>query len=462
LDPDPHSSPVISVLLLLQPELAVDPVSLGVQLLTLFLLLLASAFFSGSEVALFSLDHSHKEDLADAGDTASQRVLRLLQHPRPLLITILVLNTVVNVAAAILSAVMIHGIAVAQGWSPTLTIILEVLILTFIILVLAEITPKLIATRHAVEYSRRASLVLSPLYSLLTPITFPLSRSLNAVHRRFKTNGHQRLSAEDLKAMADIGEMHGTLEEEEAELIHSIVEFGETTVREIMVSRLDIVALPVTATLEEALGVIRESGHSRLPLFVDHLDNILGIVYAKDLLPYLTELDRDQRLDWTRISRSPMFIPLGKKLDDLLHDFQQKKTHIAIVVDEYGGTAGLVTMEDVLEEIVGDIRDEHDEAEEAMFERIDERTYRFDARINLDEMSEILDLKIDTEEFDFETLGGLVFHLAGDIPRPGDELVFEAIRLKVESTTNHRIGFVIVEKMETGTPESAGITERNE
>jgi putative hemolysin len=444
LDPDPYLSSTATLLLQLGTEPTIDPSTLAVQILILLFLLTLSALFSGSEVALFSLDASAREELDSQRDPGALRVLKLLENPRPLLITILILNTVVNVGAAILAASMIHNIAMTLGWSPSLTIVLEVLILTFVLLVLSEITPKLIASRNAEAYSRHSSVVLRPLYSLLLPISLPIARSLNIVRSRFKADTHQRLSAEDLKVMADIGELHGTLEEEEAELIHSIVEFGETTVREIMVSRLDIVSLPVTATLAEALDVIRESGHSRLPLFVDHLDNILGIVYAKDLLPFLTKADFHSRLDWTSVARPPMFIPMGKKLDDLLHDFQQKKTHIAIVVDEYGGTAGIVTMEDVLEEIVGDIRDEHDEREDAMFERLEDGRYRFDARINLDEVFEELGLETDTEDFDFETLGGLVFHLTGDIPAAGDQLIFENLHLTIESTANHRIGTVLV------------------
>jgi putative hemolysin len=309
--------------------------------------------------------------------------------------------------------------------------------------VMSEITPKLIATRHAETYSRRVSWLLMVLHRILYPISNLLARSTQFLHGRLRP-GLRRISSADLKIMADVGEAHGSLEEEERSLIYSIVEFGETTVREIMVSRLDVVALPVSATLEEALAVIRNSGHSRLPLYVEHLDNILGIVYAKDLLPYLNQNNGHPRIDWTRLARPANFVPLGKKLDDLLKDFQTKKTHIAIVVDEYGGTAGLVTLEDVIEEIVGDIRDEHDEREAALYEKIDERTYRFDARINLDDLNELLDLEIDTENYDFETLGGLIFHLTGKIPSTGDEVAYESLHMRVERVENHRIGQVLV------------------
>jgi len=285
---------------------------------------------------------------------------------------------------------------------------------------------------------------LTVLSGILYPISKILAKSTHLMHGRMRP-GSRRLSSEDLKALADVGEAHGTLEEEERELIYSIVEFGETSVREIMVSRLDIVALPVSFTLSETLEIIRDSGHSRMPLYVDHLDNILGVIYAKDLLPHLNRKEGSARLDWTRIARPAIFVPMGKKLGDLLKDFQTKKTHIAIVVDEYGGTAGLVTLEDVLEEIVGEIRDEHDETEEELYEQIDANTYRFDARINLDDINELVGIDLDTEEYDFETLGGLIFHLTGKIPQEGDEIEFESLKIRVEAVDNHRIGQVLVE-----------------
>ena len=443
MDPDPV--PLFLPQLLLQHAAA--PLSSGSivgGILTLIVLLLLSALFSGSEVALFSLSDSSREALAERSDQASRRVVKLLQRPRELLIAILILNTLVNVATAVLAAVMTASVAAAQNWNPTITLILEVLVLTFVLLVMSEISPKLIATRHATAFARFASGLLMVLDRILYPISSILAKSTHLMHGRVKAGG-RRLSSEDLKALADVGEAHGTLELEERELIYSIVEFGETSVREIMVSRLDMVALPVSATLAETLEIIRESGHSRMPLYVDHLDNILGVIYAKDLLPHLNVKGGSERLDWTRIARPAIFVPMGKRLGDLLKDFQTKKTHIAIVVDEYGGTAGLVTLEDVLEEIVGEIRDEHDETEEELYERVDEKTYRFDARINLDDINELVGIELDTEEYDFETLGGLIFHLTGSIPQEGDEIEFESLKIRVEAVDNHRIGQVLVE-----------------
>ena len=442
LDPDPAAYAVF----LLQHAAAapLDPAVLALEVAFLLLLLLFSALFSGSEVALFSLDATAKELLAESDDRASRRVLALMEQPRQILVTILLLNTLVNVMAAILAAVATAQVAAGFGWSPTIVVLIEVVALTFVLLVVSEITPKLIATRHAVAFSRRTSALLLPLHRVLRPISRGLSWATEGIRSRLST-APRPLSSEDLKAMAEIGEQHGTIEEEERELIHSIVEFGETTVREIMVSRLDVMALSVKATLPEALDLIRQSGHSRLPLYLEHLDRILGVVYAKDLLPYLGDEDAPPEVDWTRLARAPLFVPHSKKLDDLLNEFRLKKTHMAIVVDEYGGTAGLVTMEDLLEEIVGDIRDEHDENEAVLYERLDENAYRFEARIDLDELNDVLDLDLDTEAFDFETLGGLIFHVTGAIPDEGTEAEFGPLQMTVESVDNNRIGQVRVE-----------------
>jgi len=415
----------------------------------LVVLLLLSAVFSGSEVALFSIKGSLRQQLATAEDAASARVLHLLETPRQLLITILLLNTVVNVSAAMLAAVMTAQAALAYNLNPTLILAAEVIVLAFVLLVISEITPKLIATKHAITYSRRMSAVMALCVRAFSPLTRLIAGFIQRLQKRFERADSPRLSSDDLRTIAEIGEAHGSIEEDERNLINSIVEFGETTVREVMISRLDIVALPVTATLEDVLEIIRTSGHSRLPLYVDHLDNILGIVYAKDLLPYVdtaganTTSLPDPSIDWTEIARDPMFIPLGRTLDDVLTDFQTKKTHMAVVVDEYGGTAGLVTLENVLEEIVGDIRDEHDDAdEEPLLMRIDQTTYHADARINLDRLGEHLGIELDEEDFDFETLGGLVYHLAGDIPQTDDEYHHRHLLLRVESIDNRRIGDV--------------------
>ncbi|NNE71210.1 MAG: HlyC/CorC family transporter [Rhodothermales bacterium] len=424
----------------------------GVVLLTL---LLMSAVFSGSEVALFSLDSADKDALAASDDARSRRVLQLLERPGAILISILILNTVVNVGAAVLAAVITHDLAEAYSWNPALTVALEIIALTFVLLIVSEISPKLLATNNARVFSRFVSGPLLLFHRILWPVSTWVSSRMQSFHERFDSV-QTRLSADDLKTMAEIGEAHGTIQEDERELIHSIVEFGETTVREIMVSRLDVVALSSEATLSEAISTIRSSGHSRIPLYAGHLDNILGIVYAKDILRFLSEDPRPESMDWAQLVRIPIFVPLSKNLDDLLTDFQTRKTHIAVVVDEYGGTAGLVTLEDVLEEIVGEIQDEHDEQEEAQVEELDDGSYRVDARIDLDDLNDYLETTLDTDSFDFETLAGLVMSVGGSIPEEGDEIAFQNLNLRVETVENNRIGQVVLRVEEEPDAEAGG------
>ncbi|MDE2996742.1 MAG: hemolysin family protein [Bacteroidota bacterium] len=434
---EPPPAQVLALLSVLQ-EVHLNTGDVVAGVIVLLVLLVLSSLFSGSEVALFTLDAADIEELREAEDAASKRVARLLDSPRTVLVTILIMNTVVNVGAAITAAIMTHEIATANNWSPIVTVVIEVIVLTFVILVVSEITPKLIASRQPITFSRRLSGVLVFLHRALLPISALLARSMAAFHGKFE-GLNERISAEDLKTIAEIGEASGTLEQEEKNLIHSIVEFGETSVREIMISRLDIVALNVNATMAEAVAIIRENVHSRLPLYLEHLDNILGIVYAKDLLRFQTENPDETEIDWTRLARPAIFVPLGKMLDDLLTDFQAKRTHIALVVDEYGGTAGLVTLEDVLEEIVGEIRDEHDEDEEELIERISDTEFVVDARIDLDDLFEALGQEVDTEEFDSETMGAFNFPLASKITEVGDVFEHESISLEVTQVENNRI-----------------------
>ena len=446
--PGPHT--FFSVALLI-PLALIGPVGLVVSIGVLVMLLGLSALFSGSEVALFSISPAQRKGLADDESRAARRIRWMLERPRSLLITILLLNTMVNVGAAILSAMLAVEAAHSFGWSETVTLLLEVVALTFVLLVGSEVAPKLAASRHPVAFAKRSSILLYPLARLLAPLTTLMAHGTAWLQKHLRSPARP-LSSEDVKTMADVGEAHGSLEEEERALIHSILEFGETTVREVMVSRVDMIALPDTATLADALQLIRDSGHSRLPLFHEHLDNILGLIYAKDLLPYLGSNggrngggnNPEHPVEWQTLVRRPRFVPLSKKLDDMLEDFQEHRMHMAIVVDEYGGTAGLVTLEDLLEEVVGEIWDELDAPEETLIRAAGPNKWRVEARIDLDDLVEALGIDIDTEEFDFETLGGLVFHLAGEIPSPGDELTHRRLQLCVESVEGNRIREVLV------------------
>ncbi|MDE2731046.1 MAG: hemolysin family protein [Bacteroidota bacterium] len=425
------------------PEFTVVPW----QIVVLVLLLLASALVSGAEVAFFSLSATRREELGTRSDQASLRILRLLGRPEHLLIAILVLNTVINVSAAILAALITESVATSLGLSRELVFALEIVALTFVLLIVSEITPKLIASRYPVGYSRRVAGVLSLLYRMLYPLVALLAWLLHSgqdlLQRWWNGKGPEKLSPDDLKVMADIGKAHGSIEDEEHRWIQSLVDFGDTKVRAIMINRMDIVALPSTASLEEAFQLIRNSGHSRLPVHDGHLDEIRGVLYAKDLLPYLN--DPDAAVDWVSIVRPPMFAPMSMKLDDLLQDFQKRKTHLAIVVDEFGGTAGLVTLDDVLEEVVGEIQDEHDEPAGFEIEPVNTHTYRVDAGIPLDELNERLRLGLPTDDYPIETVGGLVLHLAGVMPEAGHVSEHAGLKFRVERVEDNRILTICVQ-----------------
>lgn len=449
MDADPSS--LLLYLQAIDADLTASPSTLTVEFIIFGLMLLASAFVSGSEVALFSLDDGEIEYFRKKGDRPSTRVLYLLEHAESLLVTILILNNVINVAAVTLAAVITLQLSQIFGWSEAGFISGEVIVVTFVLLVVGEMSPKLTAVNHSVRYSRFASGPLKFFHDFLTPFSKSLTGLTHLVQRQLPPR--DSLTTLDVKRIAEVGEAHGGLAEEERMLIHSIVELGDTAVREIMISRMDIVALPDTAGYDEVLDIIRTSGHSRLPLFKDDLDNIQGVLYAKDLIPFLGRTNGEDKIDWASIIRKPLIVPAGKKLDALLRDFQTKRTHVAIVVDEYGGTAGLVTLEDVLEEIVGDIQDEYDYHEKPLFRRVSADTIVADAKIDLDDLNEVLTTELhadaenllDTSQFDFETLGGLVFHLTETIPDEGDQVSFEHLILTVESVVSHRIGRVKVQ-----------------
>lgn len=428
------------------------------EIIVFLLLLLASAVVSGSEVALFSLSATDRETLAARGDRRSRRVLMLLKKPHQLLIIILLLNTLINVSAAILAAMVTKNVAEALDLGIEVVFAVEVIALTLTLLIVSEITPKLIASQHSIAYSRAVAGALAIISRPLYPIIFVLTRMSHGVQGVYRNWGDSEdmdlLSSDDLRVMAEIGKDHGSLEEDEHGWIQSLLDLGETTVQTIMVNRLDMSAIPVTASLADALDLIRSCGHSRLPLYKDHLDNIQGIVYAKDLLPFLNRPDTS--VNWDQIIRPPIFVPLGRKLDDLLQDFQHRKTHIAIVVDEYGGTAGLVTLDDVLEEVVGEIEDEHDEARDTLINKLGEQDYRVDARIPLTDLNDALDISLPTDTYAFETLGGLIFHLAGDIPEPGFTATHDLLDILVEKVENNRIRLVRV-RIRSDSREANGI-----
>jgi len=422
------------------PSIGIEWTALLWQLLVIVLGLLLSAVFSGSEVAFFSLSGNDDQLQNNEGEkyfATDQRIKAMLEKPRRLLVTILIGNTFANVITSVMAAVLTGKVVAAMGLSETLVFSIEVLVLTFMIIILSEITPKVIAINNTLNTSRRMSRFIYYCFIVLTPLSKLIAESTNILEK-FLPKPSMRITSSDIKTMAEVGELEGSIHMEEREIIENVIEFSNTSVREIMTSRVNIVSISVDNTLDEVIKLIQDKGLSRMPLTGDDLDNIEGIIYAKDVLAYLNSTIEHQTLNWKSIARRALFIPASKKIDDLLRDFQQEKTHIAIVVDEYGGTEGLITLDDILEEIIGDISDEYQDSEQ-LYSRIKSDTYLFDAKIDLDDMEEILDIQLTTDKDEYETLGGLVYHITERIPSVGEQIRFKNLELTVHTINNNRV-----------------------
>lgn len=412
---------------------------IAIQLVLMLLGFVFSAIFSGAEVAFFSI--SNQQDLLDQSEnegSADQLIARMLERPRRLLATILIGNTFANIISSVLAAVLTGYIANLMGFSEVVVFTVEIIVLTFTILILSEITPKIIAINNPLKAARFLSRFIYGMYILLKPLSKLIADSTMILEKKLP-RPNSKMTSEDIMTMAEVSEQEGSIRSDEREIIENVIEFGTTTAREIMISRTDIVAISTDHTLGDVLTTIREKGLSRMPLYEGDLDTILGVIHSKDVLPYIHSDIKRTSINWRTIGRKALFIPVTKKLDDLLRDFQQEKTHIAIVVDEYGGTEGIITLDDILEEIVGDITDEYTDDEEKLFTKFKNGVYLFDAKIDLDDMEDILECEITAQDDDFETLGGLVYHLTERIPSVGERVHYKGMELTIHSVTNNRV-----------------------
>jgi len=402
--------------------------------------LILSGLFSSSEVSFFSLtSHQVQEEISEQKTEATlRRMVTMLERPRRLLATILIGNTFANIVTSVMAAVITGSIVQYLGVPALITYIIEVIIITFTIVILSEITPKVIAIKNPMAMSKKLSGFIYSFFVILGPLAQSIANSTLRLER-YLPKPQYRISSHDIKHIAEVGELQGSLKGDEREIIENVIEFGNMTVREIMTSRVNIIAVSTEDSLGEVLKLIKEKSLSRLPLYENELDNIVGIIYAKDLLPYLDSANlKETTINWRTMARKAFFIPSSKKLDDLLQDFQREKTHMAIVVDEYGGTEGLITLDDVLSEIIGELTDEHTETEQ-LYTRLRSDVYIFDAKIDLDDMADILEKELTTEEDDYETLGGLIYHLTEHIPDPGEKVNFKGLELTVHEVENNRL-----------------------
>jgi putative hemolysin len=436
------------------------------ELLVIVVLTILEGFFVSAEIAIISVRRSRLDQLAEDGNRRARRVRRLKDDPGRFLAVVQLGLTVLGFfasayAAVNLSTKLADGLktafpAIGDGANGLALLIVTVLLALFTI-VFGELVPKSIGLAYA---ERLAMLVAGPvewIARVLGPIVWFLTRLTSGITRLLGVHASSdaEMTAEELKLIVERGGEQGILEAEEEQMINAVIELGDRRLHEVMVPRIAIVALPVSATLDEAIDLIVEGGHSRVPVYEDSIDGVIGIVYAKDLLPVL-KVEANARPTVKALLRTPLFVPESMSIDDLLHEFQRRKVHIAIVLDEYGGTAGLLTIEDLLEEIVGEIQDEYD-VEEPMIVRLSPDEARIDGRVDVDELGETFDISIPLEDEDeYDTVGGLIFHRLGHVPRPGDEVRLEGLKLTVETTDGRRVGKVLAVRQRDPDDDSAG------
>ena len=446
------------------------------EILFLVFLTVLEAFFVMAEIALVSVRRSRIDQLVEEGNPGARRVRRLIDEPGRFLAVAQLGLTFIGFFASAFAAVslvdglsnLLVGFGVQPGTAQNAALLIVTVLLALFTIVFAELIPKSIALgspeRFALALSRPIDLLarlLGPIVTVLNGITRWVARSIGV-----EMNQDAQISADELRLIVERGGEQGVLEAEEEQMINAVIELGDRRVHEVMVPRVAIAAVGADTTLEQAIDLVVEVGHSRIPVYHESIDEIVGILYAKDLLPYLKSASGPPPA-LRKLLRPPVLVPESMTVDDLLHEFQRRKVHIAIVLDEYGGTAGLVTIEDLLEEIVGEIQDEYD-VEEPMVERLSDHEARIDGRADVDELLEIFDLDLkleDAEEYD--TVGGLVYHRIGGVPSPGDTIEVDGLRLTVESTDGRRVGKVLVARMlgeaaqsEAGGPEGGNGTTR--
>lgn len=417
------------------------------RVLLLIVCFISSAFFSGSEVALFSIDKKKIKSTFLNSSLIQEYLINLLEHPRRLLVTILIGNTIINVTASIIAVSLALDLAASFGFSRNIALTFQIVLLTFFILLFSEITPKIWASKDPVTFSKIIAIPMHWVNVLIYPISETITEAIKFFVSKIRIDKKKSaIKHDEIKELATLSFEKGTIEDEEHELIHSIVGFKTLSVSEIMTPRVDMVAVSSESDFKEVVNEITKTGRSRIPLYKDDLDDIIGIIYAKDLLPYFKNEELRKNLSLAKLARKPMFIPKTKMIDDLMHDFQEKKMHIAIVVDEYGGTAGLVSLEDIIEEIIGEIRDEYDK-EENTITKVDNSNYIVLGRLSIDELKETLDIDINTDEAEYDTIAGLVLNYAGQIPKEGYSFEFENHRFTVKEVLNKRIKKVQIEKL---------------
>jgi len=426
LDPDPLS---------LVPYFMTLTGAFAFEITILVVLLMLSALISGAEVAFFGLSQTEVNEIAENKSVRGNIIIKLLERPKKLLATILIANNAINIGVVLLFSNIGNSLFanVELEW---VRFLLEVVVATFLILMFGEILPKVYANRNRIAFAHLMSYPLNVLDFLFSPLSLPMRAGTLFMYNKL---GKQKssLSIDQLSQALELTS-DGDTTKEEQKILQGIVTFGNTDTKQVMRPRIDIFAISEDMKFLEVVGEIKKHGYSRIPVFSEHMDNVLGVLYVKDLLPYI---DR-KTFNWMTLIREPYFVPENKKLDDLLLEFQEKKNHLAVVVDEYGGTSGIVTLEDIIEEIVGDISDEFDD-EDLIFSKLDDFNYVFDGKTALKDFYRVAKIENETEfeeqKGESETIAGFVLEIAGSFPKRGEVIVFNKYQFIVESLDKKRL-----------------------
>lgn len=441
-DPLPASPVVSSILTLLGAVANADIPAISFHappgwlawsflILIVVICLLLSAFVSGSEIAFFGLTPQQVEELGESESAADRRASKLLSDSERLLATILIANNLVNITMVVVLTFAIGQVTTFH--STLVNFLVQTVFMTFLLLLFGEIFPKLLARSYTLRWVRMSASGVTALSAILGPIAKMMVKSTFIVNR-VVTKKEETVSTDELEKALEISDVE---DGKDKEMLEGILSFGEREAREVMISRVDVTAIELHDTWEQAMAVILDSGYSRIPVYDTTQDSISGVLYSKDLLPYI---GKKERPEWQSLIREAYFVPESRMLDDLLEDFRKKKIHIAIVVDEYGMTQGIVTLEDIIEEIVGDIDDEYDDTDRN-YKKIDSDTFIFEGKIPLADFCRVLDIEEEVlgDSGDAETLAGLLLEIKGDFPRPKEEFNVGNLHMQVIQMERHRI-----------------------
>lgn len=417
------------------------------QILLLVVLLLLSVFFSASEVAFFSIKQKKLEEDFKSSKLIYRYANSLITFPRRLLITILVGSTLANVAASIVSVSLALEIGGIYQIKVNVVLTIQIILITIIILLFCELLPKVFAAKHTQLTIKLTTLPLYFFSTIIYPVSELITEIIKLTFSRFKFDKTKTaITEKEISDLAELGHERGTLEEDEQEIISSFVEFKSVLIFEVMIPRVDMIAIPYNISSDELTETINKSGYSRFPVYKENLDKIIGIVHAKDMLQYLTNNSFIKEETIRKITREVLFVPERKKISEMLKEFQQKKMHLAVVVDEFGGTSGLITLEDIIEEIIGEIWDEHDPEENAI-KILTEEKISVLGKVPITEVNEIMGNELIPTSEDYDTIAGLVINHSGDIPKEGYSFNLGEYKLTVKEVLKRRIKRIEIDKL---------------